>query len=97
MSEDDGLEVRQVRVTSPVSKTANVKRILQRALTAAREQTGKDRIVGVFLVTVTDGGGAGLGYALTIDEAGLVAQAVEAGLEKALSVVKAAAIKPKSA
>lgn len=95
MSDTDGdeTEVRQVRVKSPAAKTANVKRILERALLAAREHTGKDRVVGIFLVSVTEGGGAGLGYALTAEEAPLVAVAVEQGLERALAVVRAAATK----
>jgi hypothetical protein len=94
MSDDDGIEVRQVRrVTSPTAKQANVKRILARLLTAAKEESGKNRIVGVFAVTITEGHEAGLAYALTWDEADVLSRAVEAGLEKALGVLRAAATK----
>jgi len=89
-----GVEARQCRVTTPQSKQANVKRILKRALCEATEQTGARRLVGVFLVTISDGGDAGLGFALTAEEAPLAARAVEAGLERALGLVRAAATKP---
>jgi hypothetical protein len=72
-----------------------VKRLLKRLLMAATEETGKHRIVGLFAVTFTAEGGAGLAYALTADEHGLAAEAVPAGLERALQVVRVAATRPK--
>jgi hypothetical protein len=89
----EGIVTRAVRVTTPQAKQANVKRILRRALCEATDHLGKNRVIGVFLVTVTEGGEAGLGYAMTVDEAALLAQAAETGMERALAVVRAASKK----
>jgi hypothetical protein len=94
---DDGLEIRQVKGGSPQDKQAGVKRLLKRLLMAATEESGKRRIVGLFAVTFTAEGGAGLAYALTTDEVVVAAEAVPAGLERALKVVRVAAEKPEQA
>jgi hypothetical protein len=90
---DDGLEIKQVAAGSPTAKQANVKRLLKRLLMAATEETGDRRIVGFFAVTFTAGGNVGLAYALTADEHGVAKEAVPAGLERALAVVRAATTK----
>jgi hypothetical protein len=96
MSDDghEGITVRRARVTSPVAKTANVKRILERALSAAKEHRGGDRISGVFMVLVTENHETIRGWALTYDEAAALAEAVPEALEKALATLRAAATKP---
>jgi hypothetical protein len=91
------LEIRQVKGGSPQDKQAGVKRLLRRLLMAATEESGKRRIVGLFAVTFTAEGGAGLAYALTTDEVVVAAEAVPAGLERALKVVRVAAEKPHQA
>jgi hypothetical protein len=91
---DDGLEIRQVKGGSPREKQAGVKRLLKRLLMAATEETGGHRIIGFFAVTFTEEGGAGLCYALTHDEVAVAAEAVPAGLERALTVVRVAVEKP---
>lgn len=90
---DSELEVRQVRVRNPAAKQANVKRLLKRLLMAATEETGDRRIVGVFAMTFTVGGNVGLAYALTAEEHKIAGEAVPAGLERALQVVRAASAK----
>jgi len=90
---DDGLEIKQVRGGTPQGKQANVKRLMKRLLMAATEETGPRRIVGFFAVTFTAGGNVGLAYALTAEEHDVAKQAVPAGLERALQVVRASVIK----
>ena len=95
MSHYDGpeTEVKQIQAGSPTAKNANVKRLMKRLLMAATEETGDRRIVGFFTVTFQQSGNVGLAYALTVDEYSLAKEAVPAGLERALAVIRAATVK----
>jgi hypothetical protein len=90
MSDDDGRDggaVKRVRTVTPREKQRGAVRLLERALTAAKEHTGRDRVVGVFAILVTEGQAAEFAYALTADELAIVKREARPALESAVGTV----------
>jgi hypothetical protein len=88
MNDGKKIEAVKTRVQTPNAKRRNVERVLERVLADVRESGGPGMTTAVFAVVLTEGKEARCAYALTWDEAGLMARAVPVGLERALATVR---------
>jgi hypothetical protein len=75
----------------PLAKQAGVKRVAKELVERVATGQGKERVVGLFAVMVLAGGQGEMVYAMTVEEAAVLAQMGVAALERALATVYAAA------